>query len=141
MTHDPITTLYVSGDGEYCKSYKSVRIVDMNIFAMINDNKADECEYEGVVVEVKFDSRDWKIEDDGLIYTDSGFLSDLQLFFESKGVDASALEYTEHGMQGEEWVSLEADEAFFRTAIANLPPEWVTILEYDPISYSCDASN
>ena len=132
-----IATLYVAGDGEWCKTTgKAVRITHVMISAMINGDEDDEREYAFVTIEVLFNTDDWNVEVDGLIYTDSGFLDELGHFFATKGVDVSGLEYTEHGMQGYNSVSLEADDEFIRTAIENLPPEWITIVEYEAITYT-----
>lgn len=66
---------------------------------------------------VAFDLETWNPEDDGLIYTDDTFIAQLKaelmkLGFSQEAVDA--LRYSEQGMQGDSYVSFDADEAFVR---------------------------
>ncbi len=56
----------------------------------------------------------------GLIYTDSAFAKNLGRLAESKGF-GGRLRYTEQGMQGGDWVSLEADESFNRELQKRFP--------------------
>lgn len=57
----------------------------------------------------------WDIRKDGLIYTDSGFAAGLRQLLEKLGFTPAAaddVEYSEQGMQGDDYVSLDVDKAF-----------------------------
>lgn len=69
-------------------------------------------------LQVEFDTNTWDIEQDGLIYTDSLFLEQLRIALEAKGLDASDLTYSEQGMQGENYVSLDAGPKFIASWLA-----------------------
>jgi hypothetical protein len=49
---------------------------------------------------------------EGLIYTDKGFMTELKALLEANGLDASDIGYSEQGMQGENYVSLDVGENF-----------------------------
>lgn len=59
---------------------------------------------------VYFDETSWNIDTDGLIYTDPQWLSELNTFLQGKGFDET-LDYTEAGMQGRNYVSLEISKS------------------------------
>jgi hypothetical protein len=61
---------------------------------------------------VIFNTDTWDVETDGLIYTDKGFMSQLKELLEANGLDASDIGYSESGMQGENYVSLDVGENF-----------------------------
>lgn len=56
---------------------------------------------------VYFDPLSWSTEEDGLIYTDTGFLHELRAWLTSQGLPGAAVSYSEAGMQGEDYVSLD----------------------------------
>lgn len=67
-----------------------------------------------VSVQAYFPRKEWNTKRDGLIYTDEGWLSQFRRDFNNrrfvKGLIAQRnLDYTEQGMQGEDYVSLEFD--------------------------------
>lgn len=64
-------------------------------------------------LQVFFDES-WNIDTDGLIYTDPAFLRDLKSLLKSKGYSHIGIGYSEQGMQGENYVSLDADEIFVK---------------------------
>jgi hypothetical protein len=64
---------------------------------------------------VYFDIRTWNVEPDGLIYTDPGFLRGLKQYFRDLGISEAGLQslnYSEQGMQGRNFVSLDAGLPF-----------------------------
>ena len=73
---------------------------------------------------VRFDLASWDTDKDGLIYTDDLFLKQLREFLISQGFTADSandVSYSEQGMQGDEYVSLDVGNKFCE--------EW---LEKDP---------
>jgi hypothetical protein len=66
-------------------------------------------------IRVFFDVRDWDVMRLGLIYTDSGWLTGFQSLLRAQGFSeraAEAVEYSEQGMQGRDFVSLDAGGPF-----------------------------
>lgn len=56
---------------------------------------------------VYFEPRTWDIDRDGLIYTDQGWIKELRETAKQLGFErADELDYTEQGMQGEDYVHL-----------------------------------
>ena len=101
MTNVVFTT---SGDGYWSTAIKNVRITDMRLGYVSDDKEFGElCVY--------FNTEDWDVEKDGLIYTDSGFYADLQEFIKQHGLVVD-LCYSEQGMQGEDYVSLDVGAEF-----------------------------
>lgn len=93
------------GDGYWSDVAKPVLITDMKL-AYEND------EGDFGELRVYFDTKYWDVNTDGLIYTDSNFLNDLQLFLEKQGLVGMDVEYSEQGMQGDRYVSCDVGEAF-----------------------------
>lgn len=61
---------------------------------------------------VYFNTATWNVDVDGLIYTDAGFLDDLQEFLNAHGLAGADVDYSEQGMQGDDYVSLDCGKEF-----------------------------
>jgi len=94
-----------AGDGYWSNVSKSVEITDMRV-TYVNDEK------DFGELRVYFNTATWDVNTDGLIYTDSDFLNELQLFLGQKGLAGSDVEYSEQGMQGDNYVSLDVGGEF-----------------------------
>ena len=93
-----------SGDGYWSDVAKPVEIVDMRLGYVSDEGDFGElCVY--------FNTDTWDVEQDGLIYTDSQFYEDLQEFIKQQGLVVD-LCYSEQGMQGEDYVSLDVGKDF-----------------------------
>jgi len=92
-----------AGDGYWSNVSKPVEITDMRV-TYVNDEKdfGELCVY--------FNKATWDVNTDGLIYTDSDFLFELNMFLAQHGIPAA--DYSEQGMQGNNYVSLDVGEAF-----------------------------
>ena len=92
-----------AGDGYWSRIAKAVEVVDMRV-PYINDERdfGELCVY--------FNTADWDVNVDGLIYTDSEFLHELNAFLVEQGL--CAVEYSEQGMQGDDYVSCDVGEEF-----------------------------
>jgi len=97
-------TFSTAGDGYWSRAQKSVEIVDMRV-PYIND------EGDFGELRVYFNTDTWDVNKDGLIYTDSGFYADLQAFIKQQGLVVD-LCYSEQGMQGDDYVSLDVGKDF-----------------------------
>lgn len=64
---------------------------------------------------VRYDTRRWRPED-GLIYTDEGFLQSLRKKLANIEI-AGWIDYSEQGMQSDDEVSFDVDDAFIRDFI------------------------
>ena len=94
-----------SGDGYWSDLIHNVRITDMKL-GYVND------EQDFGELRVYFNTRDWDVHKDGLIYTDSGFMTDLRNFLTLQGLDNLDVDYSEQGMQGNDYVSLDVGKPF-----------------------------
>ena len=78
---------------------------------------------------VYFDTASWDTDVDGLIYTDKLFAEGLNNFLKSQGFSDKAIEevyYSEQGMQGDDYVSLDADQLFCEEWLAKFPDTEIT---------------
>jgi len=99
------TTLTTSGTGLWSTACKSVRATNIAV-AYVNDERdfGELCVY--------FDTESWNTDKDGLIYTDARFLAELTTVLAQAGFAVSDIGYSEQGMQGDDYVSLDVGKAF-----------------------------
>ncbi len=62
---------------------------------------------------VYFDTATWDTREDGLIYTDTLFIKELREFLDAHGLPGKDVCYSEQGMQGDDYVSLDAGTEFY----------------------------
>ena len=93
-----------SGDGYWSNVSKSVEITDMQL-GYVND------EGDFGELRVYFNTDTWNVNTDGLIYTDTQFKQDLMQFVKQQGLVVD-LCYSEQGMQGDNYVSLDVGQDF-----------------------------
>ena len=96
-----------SGDGYWSRTVKNVRIVDMRLGYLNDERTFGE-------LRVYFDRATWNVSKDGLIYTDHGFMTDLRNFLALQGLNNLDVDYSEQGMQGDNYVSLDVGEGFIK---------------------------
>ena len=100
------TVLNTVGDGYWSCVAKAVRITDITLSWATDERDFGElCVY--------FNTDDWDIERDGLIYTDSLFIDELRGFLITQEL-SDDVDYSEQGMQGDNYVSLDVSEAFLK---------------------------
>lgn len=104
--------LHTAGDGYWSRKQTAVEITALQL-AYTND------ELDFGELRVYFNTATWDVNKDGLIYTDSLFLEDLQLTLDALGFDTSDLSYSEQGMQGDTYVSCDVGERFINTFMQN----------------------
>lgn len=93
-----------AGDGYWSDVQKTVEITDMQLGYVSDDKDFGE-------LRVYFDTSTWDVNEDGLIYTDSQFKQDLMQFVKEHGLVVD-LCYSEQGMQGDNYVSLDVGKEF-----------------------------
>ncbi len=98
------TILSTCGDGYWSNVAKPVLVTDMQL-GYVND------EGDFGELRVYFDTQFWDVNVDGLIYTDSQFYADLQQLIKAQGLVVD-LCYSEQGMQGDNYVSLDVGKEF-----------------------------
>ena len=62
---------------------------------------------------VYFNTADWDVDKDGLIYTDTQFKQELNAFLAEQGLGQA--DYSEQGMQGDNYVSCDVGKAFLKS--------------------------
>ncbi len=97
-------TFNTAGDGYWSDVAKAVRITAMDLGYVAEDKDFGE-------LRVYFNTDDWNVREDGLIYTDSKFKIDLQNYIKEQGLVVD-LCYSEQGMQGDDYVSLDVGAEF-----------------------------
>ena len=93
-----------SGDGYWSDVAKAVEITDMQLGYVADDKEFGE-------LRVYFNTDTWDVNKDGLIYTDRQFKIDLMQFITEHGLIVD-LSYSEQGMQGDNYVSLDVGAEF-----------------------------
>ena len=114
------TTIILNTDGKGLWSNKSKPIIVTSINCMIGK---DEDGFIGELM-VRFDLSSWDTDKDGLIYTDDLFRKQLHEFLMSQGFTketATDVSYSEQGMQGDEYVSLDVSSEFCQEWLDRYP--------------------
>jgi hypothetical protein len=102
------TTLNTNGKGYWSNTAKAVDIEALRL-QYINEERdfGELC--------VQFTADSWDCDTDGLIYTDKQFMQELRAYLQTLGFtaqEANDVEYSEQGMQGDNYVSCDVGEAF-----------------------------
>ena len=103
-----LATLNTNGKGLWSSETRAVDITKMKLTLYPYLRPVDEFGE----LRVAFSTKTWNTEDHGLIYTDPKFLKELQAFLNSLGLAGKDVDYSEQGMQGEDFVSLEVGSQF-----------------------------
>ena len=101
-------TLETAGDGYWSNKAKAVKVTGITV-PYIND------EHDFGELKVYFNTDTWDVEKHGLIYTDSLFLDELRAKLNEAGLAGDDVDYSEQGMQGEDYVSLDVGEEFLQS--------------------------
>ena len=102
------TKLHTAGDGYWSRTSTAVSVTGLGL-AYTNE------ELDFGELRVYFDTQDWDVDRQGLIYTDSLFMQELRSMISQLGMDAADLSYSEQGMQGNNYVSCDVGERFINT--------------------------
>jgi hypothetical protein len=109
-----------SGDGYWSNVQKAVEITDMRV-VYVND------ELDFGELRVYFNTDTWNVNTDGLIYTDAQFKIDLMQFAVQHGLVVDFC-YSEQGMQGDDFVSLDIGADFLASWIAKFNIQLETLV-------------
>lgn len=97
--------LTTDGSGLYCDYEVTVFTTHLQVPYIDEDEDFGE-------LRVYFNPDAWDIERLGLIYTDQKWLNELCDALSERGYDVSDIGYSEYGMQGNDYVSLDVGEKF-----------------------------
>ena len=97
--------LNTSGNGYWSREERAVTVTDMRLGYV-----SDELDFGELCV--YFNTKSWDTQEHGLIYTDRQFLRELRAFLDAHGLPGADVDYSEQGMQGDNYVSLDIGEAF-----------------------------
>ena len=95
------------GNGLWSSKEKKVNIIKIAPVSVTKDF---------VSFDAYFDKKNWNPDKDGLIYTDERWIREFREELVKLGVTkkvAKSIDYTEQGMQGDDYVSLETDNIKF----------------------------
>jgi len=102
------TTLCTDGRGFWSTAKREVKTTHTEIGYLNDEHTFGE-------LRVYFDTDTWNTHEHGLIYTDDTFLKQLQDELALAGFDASDVDYSEQGMQGDDYVSLDVGRNFLKS--------------------------
>ena len=105
VIHMQAFELKTSGGGYWSRTQTQVRVTDLQLAYLDDEQEFGE-------LRVYFDTATWDVNSQGLIYTDPGFFAGLKQHLESQGINVSDLSYSEQGMQGTDYVSLDVGQHF-----------------------------
>lgn len=105
------TFLSTNGSGYWSTRQTAVKISAMNVSYINEDRDFGE-------LRVYFDTRTWDVNTDGLIYTDKNFISSLRQLLNDMGHAGEDVSYSEQGMQGSDYVSLDIGQEFLQNWVS-----------------------
>ena len=97
--------LNTAGNGLWSGEDRAVTVTDIKLGYV-----ADELDFGELCV--YFNKKTWDVRKHGLIYTDRQFLRELREFLDAQGLPGADVDYSEQGMQGNNYVSLDIGEEF-----------------------------
>ncbi len=118
-----------SGNGYWSREERAVEITDITL-GYISD------ELDFGELRVHFNTDSWDVEKHGLIYTDKRFKQELRAFLDSQGLPGSDVEYSEQGMQGDDYVSLDIGKKFLRAWAAKFGVDLKALYEAQEAAFN-----
>ena len=113
-------TLHTNGNGYWSNTAKAVTVEALDLQYISNERDFGElC--------IHFNTNDWDVDTDGLIYTDPLFMQELRAYLQTIGfteAEANDVSYSEQGMQDEEYVSCDVGLDFIN-GLTRLDPAHV----------------
>ena len=117
---DKFTTLHTNGKGLWSDKATAVSITSLDLQYISNERDFGElC--------VHFNTQDWDVNTDGLIYTDPLFKAELRAYLQTLGFtaeEANDVDYSEAGMQSDNYVSCDVGLDFIN-GLTRLDPAHV----------------
>ena len=114
------TTLHTAGTGVWSTTATAVEITKLDLqYCTAEKDFGELCVY--------FNTADWDVNADGLIYTDKLFIAELRAYLQTIGFtleEATDVDYSEQGMQTDAYVSCDVGAAFI-AGLERLDPQHV----------------
>ena len=110
-------TLNTNGSGHWSRQQREVAVTGLEFhdYTFVDEDEAPENAEPFGELRVYFDTGTWDVSQHGLIYTDKQFLAELMDYLVRAGYDVSGIGYSEQGMQGDNYVSLDVGPAFINS--------------------------
>jgi hypothetical protein len=105
-TREGIATLHTNGKGYWSSTAKAVRVTEL-VLCAFDAEFGELC--------VHFNTDDWRVDKLGLIYTDKLFKQELRAYLQAEGYAGDDVDYSEQGMQGDNYVSCDVGSAFIES--------------------------
>lgn len=103
-------TIPTAGDGLWSAAKKRVKTTTLEVDYPFGQTYGE--------LRVYFDTKTWNCHEEGLIYTDDGWEYNLKRILREdwklSEVAANDIDYSEQGMQGEDYVSLDCGAEFYK---------------------------
>lgn len=120
-----ITTLHTNGQGLWSREQRAIDVAKID-FRVTDTSEGDRWGF----LNVYFDESQWNCEEDGLIYTDPQFESELldalRKHFTGFEFTEKDVRYSEQGMQGSNFVNFDISRKFATFIVENFEHEdWV----------------
>lgn len=103
--------LHTSGDGYWSAEQRAVTITGLCLSYVNDEETYGE-------LRVYFNTDTWDTTQHGLIYTDNLFLQELQVYLNTLGLAGNNVNFSEQGMQGDNYVSLDVGGDFITSWFA-----------------------
>lgn len=100
--------LSTSGVGYWSNTAKAVEVTALEMPYVNDEETFGE-------LRVYFNTMTWDTQKYGLIYTDEGFIRDLEVLLIEWGLAGADVNYSEQGLQGDNYVSLDVGEKFIQS--------------------------
>ena len=113
--YESIGVLHTDGNGLWSDRKAAVNLTDIKVRPIESDFGE---------LRVYFDKANWNVYESGLIYTDKLFLKELKKLLSTVDIDGSDVSYSEQGMQGDDYVSLDYGRNFAKSFIKKFPEEY-----------------
>lgn len=104
------TKLHTDGTGYWSDIAQTVKTTKLTVPYIDDEDSFGE-------LRIYFDTKTWNCNEHGLIYTDRLFLQELRAALIAAGISSDAAEdvdYSEQGMQGDNFVSCDVGEYFLK---------------------------
>lgn len=101
---------HTAGDGLWSSSVSAVQVLRVKLAYYNDEDNFGE-------LRAYFNTKNWDVSTDGLIYTDKIWINEFRALMRSLGFTRNAvndISYSEQGMQGEDFVSMDVGEDFLR---------------------------
>ena len=119
-------TFNTDGSGYWSSEERAVTITNIDLDSGTQWEGEDEIFGE---LRVYFNTDTWDVREHGLIYTDKLFLAELRAFLNAHGLPGDDVWYSEQGMQGDDYVSLDAGTEFYRAWMEKFGIEFKDLVE------------